>query len=567
MSGMIPETYLHVYIGFLRYAAPILVVLLLLRCFRPLLTFRKEPEIWAWLMLADGKKIPITHWENIIGRHKRCDVVIDFPTVSRNHGVLTRYDDGSWTITDTDSHGGIKVNGENISIHALQPEDVIDIGGVEMMLVPISSRQEERLAQLRTKGSTFLYSFGNVFLLTLFQLLCAVGFVMSSPAEHTQSLLLGFGGIMVCQWVLFLFYACIHRTSFEVESIAFFLCTMGMCAIATVVPGEAMKQLIAMVLGIFLFLMLGWCLRDLERAKKVRYLAGLAGIGFLLITLVFGQEYYGAKNWLVIGPLSLQPSELSKVCFVFIGASAMDRLLMKKNLILFIAYSVVICGCLALMNDFGTALIFFVAFLVIAYMRSGSVGTIGLAITALGFAGVVALKIAPHALRRFASWRHIWEVPLDAGYQQTRALMCMASGGLLGLGVNEGYMENIFAADSDVVVATICEEWGLIVMVLMVLSVVVLSLFAVRSASVGRSSFYVIGGCTAAAVLLTQVILNALGTVDVVPLTGVTFPFVSNGGSSMIGAWGLLAFVKAADTRQNASFAVRLAKRGGNMDE
>ena len=567
MSGMIPETYLHVYIGFLRYAAPVLVVLLLLRCFRPLLTFRKEPEIWAWLMLADGKKIPITHWENIIGRHKRCDVVIDFPTVSRNHGVLTRYDDGSWTITDTDSHGGIKVNGEPVNIHALQPEDVIDIGGVEMMLVPISSRQEERLAQLRTKGSTFLYSFCNVFLLTLFQLLCAVGFVMSSPAEHTQSLLLGFGGIMVCQWVLFLFYACIRRTSFEVESIAFFLCTMGMCAIATVVPGEAMKQLIAMVMGIFLFLMLGWCLRDLERAKKVRYLAGLAGIGFLLITLVFGQEYYGAKNWLVIGPLSLQPSELSKVCFVFIGASAMDRLLMKKNLILFIAYSVVICGCLALMNDFGTALIFFVAFLVIAYMRSGSVGTIGLAITALGFAGVVALKIAPHALRRFASWRHIWEVPLDAGYQQTRALMCMASGGLLGLGANKGYMEHIFAADSDVVVATVCEEWGLIVMVLMVLSVVVLALFAVRSASVGRSSFYVIGGCTAAAVLLTQVILNALGTVDVVPLTGVTFPFVSNGGSSMIGAWGLLAFVKAADTRQNASFAVRLAKRGGKMDE
>ena len=567
MLDMIPETYMNVYIGFLRYVAPILVVLLLLRCFRPLLTFRKEPEIWAWLMLSDGKKIPITHWENIIGRHKKSDVVIDFPTVSRNHGVLTRYDDGSWTITDTGSHSGIKVNGEPIDIYALQPEDVVDIGGVEMMLIPISNRQEERLAELRTKGSTFLYSFGNVFLLTLFQLLCAVGFVMSSAPEHTQSLLLGFGGIMVCQWVLFLFYACIRRTSFEVESIAFFLCTIGMCAIATVVPSEAMKQLIAMVMGIFLFLMVGWCLRDLERAKKVRYLAGLAGIGFLLITLLFGQEYYGAKNWLVIGPMSLQPSELSKVCFVFIGASAMDRLLMKKNLILFIAYSVVICGCLALMNDFGTALIFFVAFLVIAYMRSGSVGTIGLAITALGFAGVVALKIAPHALRRFAAWRHIWEVPLDAGYQQTRSLMCMASGGLLGLGINKGYMENIFAADSDVVVATICEEWGLIIMVLMVLAIVVLGLFAVRSASVGRSSFYVIGGCTAAAVLLTQVILNALGTVDVVPLTGVTFPFVSNGGSSMIGAWGLLAFVKAADTRQNASFAVRLAKRGGHLDE
>ena len=563
MSGMIPATYLHVYIGFLRYAAPVLTVLLLFRCIRPLLTFRKEPEIWAWLMLSDGKKIPITHWENIIGRHKKSDVVIDFPTVSRNHGVLTRYDDGSWTITDTDSHGGIKVNGEPITIYALQPEDVIDIGGVEMMLVPISQRQEERLAQLRTKGSTFLYSFCNVLLLTVFQLLCAVGFLLSSNEEHVRSLLIGFGGIAACQWVLLLFYGCIRRTSFEVETIAFFLCSMGMCAIATVVPGETMKQLIAMVMGVLLFLMIGWCLRDLERAKKIRYLAGAAGIGFLLITLLFGQEIYGAKNWLQIGPLSLQPSELSKVCFVFIGASSMDRLLRKKNLILFIAYSVTICGCLALMNDFGTALIFFMAFLVIAYMRSGSVGTIGLAVTALGFAGVVALKIAPHALRRFDSWRHIWEVPLDAGYQQTRALMCMASGGFLGLGANQGYMENIFAADSDVVVATICEEWGLVIFVLMVLSVVALGLFCVRSASVGRSSFYVIGACTAAGILLTQVILNALGTVDVVPLTGVTFPFVSNGGSSMLGAWGLLAFVKAGDTRQNASFAVRLMKRGG----
>ena len=563
MSNLIPEVYVNVYIAFLRYAAPILAALLLLRCCRPLLTFRKEPEIWAWLMMADGKKIPITHWENIIGRHKKSDVVIDFPTVSRHHGVLTRYDDGSWTITDTDSSGGIRVNGEKIQICALDPEDVIDIGGVEMMLIPISRQQEERLAELRTKGSSFFYSLGNVFLLTIFQLFCAVGFLFTSELAYVQSTVIGFGGIMLCQWLLLLFYVSIRRTSFEVESIAFFLCTMGMCAICTIVPDEALKQLVAMVMGIVLFLMIGWCLRDLERAKKIRYLAGIAGIGFLIITLLFGQEYYGAKNWLVIGPLSLQPSELSKVCFVFIGASAMDRLLRKQNLILFIAYSVMICGCLALMNDFGTALIFFMSFLVIAYMRSGSVGTLGLALTALGFAGVVALKIAPHALRRFSTWRHIWEDPLNAGYQQTQSIMCMASGGLLGVGANHGHMEDVFAADSDMVVATIGEEWGLIIVVMMILSVAVLAFFSVRSASVGRSSFYVIGACTAASVLIVQVILNALGTVDVVPLTGVTFPFVSNGGSSMIGAWGLLAFVKAADTRQNASFAVRLLKKGG----
>ena len=346
------------------------------------------------------------------------------------------------------------------------------------------------------------------------------------------------------------------------ETIAFFLCTMGMAAISTVKPGETVKQLLAMIMGVVLFLIIGWSLRDLERAKVVRYLATIAGVGFLVVTLVFGTEYYGAKNWLIIGSMSLQPSELSKVCFVFAGASTMDRIMTKRNLILFIVYSVMICGLLALMNDFGTALIFFCAFLVIAYLRSGSVGTVALAITALGFAGVIGLKIAPHALQRFATWRHIWEDPLVSGYQQTRALMCIASGGLLGLGPENGLLQYVFAADSDIVFATISEEWGLLTAMMTVLCIVALGFFPIRTARVARSSFYSIGACTAASVLVIQTVLNCLGTLDILPFTGVTFPFVSNGGTSMIGAWGLLAFVKAADTRQNASFAVRLMKKG-----
>ncbi len=562
-----PDVYVNVFIAILRWLAPALTAVLLFRCIRPLLTFRREPEIWAWLCLSDGTKLPVTHWENVIGRSKRSDIVIDFPTVSRSHGVLTRYDDGSWTVTDADSKDGVFVNGKRVRIRALQPDDVISIGGVDMTLQPISARQEQKVAQLRTKASSIFSSFANVFMLTVLQILCGIAFLMGAGTENAQGVLLGFGGIMICQWLLLLFYVCIRRTSFEVETIAFFLTTMGMAVIATVAPAEAFKQLIAMMLGLALFLAVGWSLRDMERAKKFRYIAAVAGIAFLLITLVFGKEYYGAKNWLVIGPFSLQPSELSKVCFVYVGASAMDRIMTKRNLILFIGYSIVICGCLALMNDFGTALIFFCAFLVIAYMRSGSVGTIGLACTALGFAGVVALKIAPHALRRFSSWRHIWEVPLAGGYQQTRALMCMASGGLLGIGAGNGWMRNVFASDSDVAIATLCEEWGLIMVVMVILAVIALAVFCVRSAAVGRSSFFTIGACTAASIMLMQVILNALGTVDVLPLTGVTFPFLSNGGSSMICSWGLLAFIKAADTRQNASFAIRLTKNGGEAHE
>ena len=563
----VDAAYVNVYQQLLRYVAPILAGLLLLRCIKPLLTFRREPEIWAWLCLGEEKRLPITHWESVIGRSRRGDIVIDKPTVSKTHAVLTRYDDGSWTIADAGSKNGVRVNGQPIEIRALDTEDVINLGGVEMTLLPISRKQEIRLAQLRTKGAHPVSSVINMLMLTLFQFLVAVAYLFVIPMEHGAAVLWGFAGITVCQWILLTVYLCIRKASIEIETIAFFLCTMGMAAIAAVKPEEAVKQLIAMVMGLVLFVAIGLSLRDLERAKKIRYVAAVAGIAFLVITLLFGTEYHGAKNWLVIGGMSFQPSELSKVCFVFVGASTMERIVTKRNLILFIAYTLVICACLALMNDFGTALIFFVAFLVIAYMRSGSVGTIALACTSLGFAGVIALKIAPHALRRFSSWRHIWEDPLNTGYQQTRALMCMASGGLFGLGAGNGWMHHVFAADSDVVFATLTEEWGLLLCLMLIMCVLALGLFAVRSAAVGRNSFYTIGACTAAGILLMQAIFNALGTVDILPLTGVTFPFVSNGGSSMIGAWGLLAFIKAADTRQDASFAVRRSKEGRPDDE
>lgn len=553
--------YDDIYVGILRYICPVLVLLLLIRCALPLMTFRREPEVWGWLNMPGGEQVPITHWESVIGRSKSCDVTIPLSTVSRNHAVLTRYDDGSWTITDTHSKDGVYVNKQKAEICALENGDTVSIGGMKMEFQPITARQKQLESALRTRGSTGFASMLNLLLLTVFQCMVVIGFLLSGEEARFLPVVEGFGGLMLCQWILLIFYTIIRRSSFEVETLAFFLCTMGLAAIASVRPGELVKQTIAMVMGVITFLLVGWSLRDLERAKRFRYLAVSAGVGFLLVTLVFGKEYYGARNWIIVGGLSMQLSELSKVCFVYAGASTMDRIMNRRNLFAFIAYSIVICGCLALMNDFGTALIFFCSFLMIAYLRSGSVGTVALAITALGIAGVLALRVAPHALRRFAAWRHIWEDPFNTGYQQTQALMCIASGGLFGLGPGRGWLQKIFAADSDIVFATISEEWGLLLAVMTVLCIAALGFFAIRSCSVSRSSFYAIGGCTAAGILLIQTILNTLGTVDILPFTGVTFPFLSNGGTSMIGAWGLLAFVKASDTRQNASFAVKLNRK------
>ena len=121
-------TVVNVYIAILRYLVPALVALLLFRCIKPLVSFRKEPEIWAWIRFANGERLPVTHWENVIGRAKRSDIVINDPKVSKTHAVLTRYDDGSWSISSVHRGGDIRVNGKKIKMHALNPQDVITIG-------------------------------------------------------------------------------------------------------------------------------------------------------------------------------------------------------------------------------------------------------------------------------------------------------------------------------------------------------------------------------------------------------------------------------------------------------
>ena len=296
----------------------------------------------------------------------------------------------------------------------------------------------------------------------------------------------------------------------------------------------------------------------------MRYIAAVGGVLLLMANLVIGQEINGAKNWIALGPMSFQPSELVKLCFLLVGASTMDRIVTKRNLLSFIAYSVLICGCLALMRDFGAALIFFVTFLVIAFMRSGSFSTVALAIMSLAFAVIVLLlyfkDYSGYIQRRFSVWGNVWSDPYNMGYQQVRAMMCLASGGLLGLGAGNGWLHHVAAADTDLVFALVGEEWGLLIALMCVLSIIALAIFVFRSCVVARSSFYTIVACAAATILLMQSILNVFGTMDLLPLTGVTLPFVSNGGSSMLCCWGLLAFIKSVDTRQNASVAVKAVK-------
>ncbi len=543
-------------VPWLCYLFPVLALGILIRCAVSLLTFRPEPEVWAWLTTPDGAHIPVTHWESLIGRGAGCDVQLGYPTVSRTHAVLTRYDDGSWTISDAHSKSGVFVNGRQTALSALRFGDVITMGGVNFTLIPLTKEQERIQAGTRTRAGHAVHQVPTLLLLTLFQLLTAIQLILGGCDPALE--LTAFGGLIGLEWALYLALRAFRRTGFEAETLAFFLCTMGLAVVSSSAPESLIKELLAIVAGVCVFLVVCWSLRDLERAKTVRYLAAVAGIGLLAFNLLFGVEKFGARNWIQLGGVSFQPSEFVKVCFIYVGASTLSRLMAKRNIVLFIAYSAVICACLALMKDFGTAIIFFVAFLVIAFLRSGNFATIALAIAATGFAGVLVLRFLPYARNRFEAWGHVWDYALTTGYSQTRSMMCIASGGLFGLGPGKGWLKYVAASDTDLVFAFVSEEWGLIMAVLMVACIVILACFVVRSAPAGRSCFYTIGACAAVTVMVTQTILNVFGMADFLPLTGVTLPFVSNGGSSMVCVWGLLAFIKAADTRQNASVAIRV---------
>ena len=545
------------YMAFVRFLFPVLAILILYRAVRSLLKIPHTPETWGQLSLPNGAPILLTHWENIIGRSKTADVHLNYPSISRQHAALCRGRDENWTIYDLGSKGGTLVNGEKVEDSApVKLGDTIMLGGVPLVFLPQTVAEREAMEEKRRaeRPATIWPSF---LWLTLFQVLACLQLIVAAGTEASVMIPLAFLGLTVVMWLYFATLRATHCVGFEMETIAFFLSTLSLAVTASSAPGSLFKQFVAVLLGLVLFLVLGLFLRDLGRVQKNRWLMAAAAIALLGITLVIGKSKYGAVNWISIGPLSFQPSEIAKICYIFAGSATLERLFHKRNLTLFILLTGVCIGCLGLMSDFGTAAIFFVTFLVIAYMRSGDFATLSLICGGAVFGAGIIVKFKPYILSRFASWGHAWEAASTTGYQQTRTMSAAASGGLLGMGAGNGWLHRVPAADTDLVFGMLCEEWGLLIAFLAVGSIITLAFFAARACRVGRSSFYTIAACAAGSLLVFQTCLNVFGSVDLLPLTGVTFPFVSNGGSAMMSAWGLLAFLKATDTRENASFAIQ----------
>lgn len=545
------------YVSIVRWIFPILALGILLSVLHDMLKVKNPEEIWGYLVSPELGNFPINHWESTIGRARHCDVIINFPTVSRTQCSLIRDDNGKWKVFNLSQKNPIICNGQQVKDFSwIKPGETLILGGVILTLQSISREQQENQQKNRLAQSRPAPPWDSFFMLSIFQILTAIQLIITRP-EYSKVIIYCMGFLLIIMWSYVFFSKIVKRTGFEPEILAFFACTLNIAITASSAPQSLVKQTSAILLGIVLFIALGCYLRDLTRTIRARHFMALATVLLLLINLIFGSVIHGAQNWISIAGISFQPSELAKVFFIFAGSATLDRLFVKRNLWGFMLLSGFCLGALAIMSDFGTAAIFFVVFLVIAFLRSGDFATLSLICGgAIAGSGLV-LRFKPYIASRFSVWGHAWQHATGSGFQQVRTMSAAASGGLIGVGAGNGWLHNVAAANTDLVFGMLCEEWGLIIALLSVAIIVTLSIFAYRVTKTGRSAFYTTAACAATSLLVFQTILNVFGSVDLLPLTGVTFPFISCGGSSMISSWGLLAFLKAADTRQNASFAVR----------
>lgn len=538
----------------LRMLLPIYTVVIVYQIFAAMRR-RRRPERPLVLLqdLDTGVKIPVLFWENSIGRSRGSDIAVDDPAVSRNHCVLLRRKEG-WFITDTGSKTGTFLNGKRIRRRTqVKIDDNISIGNKEFAFKRGEEFHEELQSSWffsKVSGKPAIQPYKIMILVSLFHIFMGVEACFCDGAKDFDPAFLC-ASLLAVEWIFFFVSTVIlKRVAFELEALCLFFTGIGVMLLARQELRAAYVQLIAAAAGMIVFCVIIKFIENPDRIAQWRIIIMVVAVLFLAVNLVFGRVTNGSANWVHIGPVTVQPSEFVKIAFIFVGASTLDRLQTKQNLLEFIIFSAICVGALALMGDFGTALIFFGTFLLISFTRSGDFKTVVLALASAVFAGFIILNIKPYVLRRFQGWRHVWEYTQDSrGYQQARVLTYIASGGLFGVGIGNGVLKYVAASESDLVFGLMSEEMGFITAVTVAVAIATLFIYARSVTTRSRSTFYSISACCAAGLLVIQMSLNVFGATDILPLTGVTFPFISAGGSSIISCWGLLAFIKAADER------------------
>lgn len=311
----------------------------------------------------------------------------------------------------------------------------------------------------------------------------------------------------------------------------------------------ARQQLIYLAFGLVLLIGVVTFVRRIGWLRRYKYTWAFGGLGLMLLTMVIGTERYGARLWIDVGPFTIQTSEITKIAMVVflaaylaenqelivstyrVGPLRLPPIPYLLPLVLMWGFSMLV---VVAQNDLGTALLFFGVFLAMLYMASGRLSYVVAGLAAFAVGVYAAYNLFGRVQLRVANWLDPWRDPIDAGYQQIQGEYAMATGRLFGTGLAQGHPTFIPAVHSDYIFAAIGEELGLLGTIVVLLLCLLLVFRGFSIALRARDSFgrFLAVGLTTILAIQTLIIVG--GTVRLIPLTGITLPFISAGGSSLL---------------------------------
>ena len=326
-----------------------------------------------------------------------------------------------------------------------------------------------------------------------------------------------------------------------------FLCALGILVLYDTNKALAYHQ--AMYYGIGLAAMIAciYLVRWTKSVKVWRYLTwpmGLVSLRLLALPLLIGRETNGAKNWIYLGSGSVQPSEIVKISLLILVCHFMSR----RQMLPWLVFSVGCLGILMLQKDLGTALLYYGVTLMLYFASSSNV-----LLTALGLGGgvgaaVMGYRMFAHVKKRVAIWKNPFEDNDHAGYQIVQGLMALASGGLVGVGLGLGSPTTIPVYQTDFIFAVICEQFGLVFGLFVLAMYVAIIWRGAVIARGARRSFHGLLAMGATLMIALQTFVIIGGVIKMIPLTGVTMPFVSSGGSSLVSSMCLIGLVQGVES-------------------
>lgn len=357
-------------------------------------------------------------------------------------------------------------------------------------------------------------------------------------------------------------------------------------------PDDAASQSLYTIMGVVVAIVVLFAVHDHRTLRRFTYTSLVIGIILLLMPLfpVIGWETKGARIWIRLGPLSAQPAELAKVALAIFFAGYLvvnrDNLALAGRKVLgmqlprlrhFAPLVVAWLACLAVLigqKDLGTALLFFGLFVSMLYVATDRLSWMIIGAILAGVGGAATVKLFPHVMARFHVWLHAMEPAVyeakHGSYQVVQAHFGMAAGGLLGTGLGEGTPDVVPEANSDFIISTIGEELGMATVFAILCLYLVLVIRGLRTASYVRDGFGKLLAAGLSFTIALQVFVVVGGVTRLIPLTGLTLPFLARGGSSLLCNWlvlGLLLRISNAARRPQGRAAEPLPPAWEDYDE